>query len=52
MWIWLGVILVVIAMLVLPAVYVVPQWERVAVIRSILNSKNVSNAVSKLMQAL
>ena len=33
MWLWLGVILVVLAVIVVPSFYVVPQWERVAVIR-------------------
>ncbi len=33
MWIWLGAILVVFATFILPAFYVVPQWEKVAVIR-------------------
>ena len=33
MWFWLGAILVVFATFILPAFYVVPQWEKVAVIR-------------------
>jgi regulator of protease activity HflC (stomatin/prohibitin superfamily) len=33
MWLWLGVILVILATFVLPAFYVVPQWERVAILR-------------------
>lgn len=33
MWFWLGAILVIIATFILPAFYIVPQWEKVAVIR-------------------
>jgi len=33
MWFWLGIILVMVAILIIPSFYVVPQWERVAVIR-------------------
>ena len=33
MWFWLGVILVIVATFILPAFYIVPQWEKVAVIR-------------------
>ncbi len=33
MWFWLGTILVVFATFILPAFYVVPQWEKVAVVR-------------------
>ena len=33
MWFWLGAILVIFATFILPAFYVVPQWEKVAVIR-------------------
>jgi len=33
MWIWLGVILVILAVIGIPSFYIVPQWERVAVIR-------------------
>jgi len=33
MWFWLGVIIVILAVVVVPSFYVVPQWERVAVIR-------------------
>ena len=33
MWFWLGVILVLLAVFIIPSFYVVPQWERVAVIR-------------------
>ncbi|MCW4051060.1 MAG: SPFH domain-containing protein [Candidatus Bathyarchaeota archaeon] len=33
MWIWLGLILVIVSTIILPAFYVVPQWERVAIIR-------------------
>jgi regulator of protease activity HflC (stomatin/prohibitin superfamily) len=33
MWFWLGVIIVIIAVFIIPAFYVVPQWEKVAIIR-------------------
>ena len=33
MWFWLGIILVILAVFIIPTFYVVPQWERVAVIR-------------------
>lgn len=33
MWFWLGALLVIIATFILPAFYIVPQWEKVAVIR-------------------
>lgn len=33
MWFWLGAILVIAAVLILPAIYIVPQWEKVAVVR-------------------
>jgi len=33
MWFWLGAILVIVATFILPAFYIVPQWEKVAVIR-------------------
>jgi regulator of protease activity HflC (stomatin/prohibitin superfamily) len=33
MWFWLGIILVIVAVLIIPTFYVVPQWERVAMIR-------------------
>ncbi len=33
MWFWLGIILVILAVFIIPSFYVVPQWERVAVIR-------------------
>jgi regulator of protease activity HflC (stomatin/prohibitin superfamily) len=33
MWFWLGVILVIIAVFILPAFYIVPQWEKVAIVR-------------------
>jgi regulator of protease activity HflC (stomatin/prohibitin superfamily) len=33
MWFWIGVILVVLAVIGVPSFYIVPQWERVAVIR-------------------
>ena len=33
MWFWFGVILVLIAVFILPAFYIVPQWEKVAVVR-------------------
>ncbi len=33
MWFWLGAILVILATFILPAFYIVPQWEKVAVIR-------------------
>jgi regulator of protease activity HflC (stomatin/prohibitin superfamily) len=33
MWFWLGAILFILAVFIIPSAYVVPQWERVAVIR-------------------
>ncbi|MBN2334817.1 slipin family protein, partial [Candidatus Bathyarchaeota archaeon] len=33
MWFWIGIILVLVAAFIIPAFYVVPQWERAAVIR-------------------
>lgn len=33
MWFWLGAILVIVATFILPAFYIVPQWEKVAVVR-------------------
>jgi regulator of protease activity HflC (stomatin/prohibitin superfamily) len=33
MWFWLGIILVIVAVVIIPTFYIVPQWERVAVIR-------------------
>jgi regulator of protease activity HflC (stomatin/prohibitin superfamily) len=33
MWFWLGAIFVIAAVLILPAIYIVPQWEKVAVVR-------------------
>ena len=33
MWYWLGALLVIIATFILPAFYVVPQWEKVAIVR-------------------
>jgi regulator of protease activity HflC (stomatin/prohibitin superfamily) len=33
MWFWLGILIVIIATFVLPAFFVVPQWEKVAVVR-------------------
>ena len=33
MWFWLGIILVIVAVVIVPTFYIVPQWERVAVIR-------------------
>lgn len=33
MWFWLGIILVVVAVVIIPTFYIVPQWERVALIR-------------------
>ena len=33
MWFWLGIILVILAVFIIPTFYVVPQWERVALIR-------------------
>ncbi len=33
MWFWLGIILVIVAVVIIPTFYVVPQWERVALIR-------------------
>jgi regulator of protease activity HflC (stomatin/prohibitin superfamily) len=33
MWFWLGVIIVILAVFVIPALYIVPEWEKVAVVR-------------------
>ncbi len=33
MWFWLGIILVIVAVFLIPTFYIVPQWERVALIR-------------------
>ena len=33
MWFWLGIILVIVAVVIIPTFYIVPQWERVALIR-------------------
>ncbi len=33
MWFWLGAILVIVAVFIIPAFYVVPQWEKAAVVR-------------------
>ena len=33
MWFWIGIILVIVAVFLIPTFYIVPQWERVALIR-------------------